>query len=118
MTLDGHPLWSNLRPLVRVQVYDRDGGHTHPRHRMEVHRPDVIALREQLLAMEVSCATCGRLMRPVRPRVDRSTFLTVSCELSHRFACARSGAAHREFERIVALVLAAPPPVDDTPRLF
>ncbi|HWI68677.1 MAG TPA: hypothetical protein VNS88_09890 [Nitrospiraceae bacterium] len=105
MTIDTHPLWADLLPLVRVSTYDRDGGHGHPRHRMDVRRPAHHALRDQLLAMEVECATCGRLMRPVRPRKDGSTFLNVACELAHRYGCARSARAHREYERIVALVL-------------
>jgi hypothetical protein len=105
MTLTNHPLWPNLLRFVRVQTYDRDGGHGNPRHRLEVRRPDDGTTRDQLLAMEVGCATCGRLMRPVRPRGDRSMFLNVACELSHSYACARTARAHREYERIVALVL-------------
>jgi hypothetical protein len=108
MTIDRHPLWPDLQPLVRVSTYDRDGGHQHPRHRMEV-RHAAPTLREQLLQMEVECAACGRMMRPVRSRQDGSTFLNVACELQHKLGCARSGASHREYERLVALVLNAPP---------
>jgi len=101
-----HPLWPQLRPLVRVERYDRDGGHRHPRHRIEVLDPADRSTRARLLAIEVECAAgCGRLIHPIRERRAWGTlYLAVACELSRRYGCARGRAAHDEYDRIVAAV--------------
>jgi len=113
-----HPLWPVLQPLIRIERYDRDGGHRHPRHRIEVLDPGDRGVRARLLAIEVECAAaCGRLIHPIRERHGwGSLYLAVACELSRRYSCARGRAAHDEYDRIVEAVLDCPDP--QQPTLF
>jgi hypothetical protein len=102
MKLLEHPLWPAIRPYVRVETYDRDGGHAHPRHRIELD--DVGRLRPVLLAIEVECAAqCGRLIHPIRARWGGrgGLFVSVSCTLDVNVGCARGPRAHAEYERII-----------------
>lgn len=103
-----HKLWPVLEPFLRVQRYDRDGGHRHPRHRIEVMNPDDPEQRVELLGIEVACAACRAPMKSVRARRGRgkpTLFLSVSCELEHNVACARQAVSHVEYERIVEELL-------------
>ncbi len=99
-----HALWPSLAPYIRVEDYDRDGGHAHPRHRLEVVAPANGILLRQLLAMEVPCAACGSAVHPVRQRQSTSVhlYLAVACPLDKRYACARSSAAAKAYDEIVA----------------
>jgi hypothetical protein len=104
--LFSHPLWRELRPYVREQSYDRDGGHAHPRHRYEV-RDLPPELHQQALAMEVACCACGKLTHPVRSRKgkgDHSLFLSVSCLLAVNVGCARGSAARDAYKRLASEV--------------
>jgi len=103
-SLTEHPLWPLLRPLIRVETYDRDGGHEHPRHRLEFDAPlNKPEFCDQLLGLTIRCASCSREIHPIRARNGhgRHFFVAVSCELSHTFGCARSHAARDEYLRIL-----------------
>ncbi len=103
VSITEHWRWHELRAFVRVETYDRDGGHTHPRHRFEVVVRDLEpATVRWLLDLEVMCVACGRRIHPVRRRVNSSQnpYLAVTCMLSERLGCARSGAAAGEYTRI------------------
>jgi hypothetical protein len=105
MMLTEHPRWPDLLPYIRLEVYDRDGGHTHPRHRLEVQTPPA-ALAKDLLTIVVDCAGCGTPMHPVRQRQAGTVhlYLAVACPLSVMLGCARSRAAAEAYEQIVAAV--------------
>lgn len=106
MSLLDHPRWPEIAPYVRVETYSRDGGHHHPRHRLEVLRPPNI---RRFTDVHMPCVACGALIHPIRLRNGRGRvhcYLAVTCSLSVRYACARSRAAAVEYERIVAAVLA------------
>lgn len=106
MSLLDHEAWPDLVPYVRIQTYDRDGGHDHPRHRIEVDRPSSGILVRRFLAMEMPCVACGRSIHPIRQRKgpDVSLFIAVTCGLDVNYGCARGNAARDEYERIVAAV--------------
>lgn len=120
--LTDDPLWDSLLPLLAVQTYDREGGHRHPRRRLEVRDPGSALLRARLLGLQVQCAACGAWMQPIRQRQGPQAqfYLTVSCDTTKRPSCCRGSAAHDEYERIVSLVMGVPsaamPAVH--PRLF
>lgn len=105
MSLIDHPIWPELVPLLKAQRYDRDGGHAHPRYRIEVKLPPERALLAKVLALEIPCAKCRRLITPIRTRKGSGHFanwyLAVSCELRQRYSCARSRASAEEYVRIV-----------------
>lgn len=101
-----HPDLPLLESLARVQLYGRDGN---GRHRLEVGTPASGRALETLLRITVGCATCRRPIHPVRMRkvLRRPTLcLNVSCELDVCKGCARSAAAHAEYERIAQYLLA------------
>ena len=107
VTLTDHPLWLRLLPFLYAPAYDRDGGHAHPRHRLEVHDPKDARLRALLLAIRIDCAAgCGRLIHPVRERDERAhtLYLAVSCDWRVTYGCSRTDAASDEYERIVEAV--------------
>jgi hypothetical protein len=103
--LSQHPLFPLLAPWFRIVAYDRDGGHEHPRHRIDMTIPRVVGFRECVLAVVCGCAVCGREIHPVRERNERrrSLFVAVSCELDVKKGCARSAPSHAEYERIIEL---------------
>lgn len=120
MKLIEHPLWPDLARRLRVQTYDRDGGHTHPRHRIELDtrgiEPNWLG---RFLGIEVACATCGRPIRPLRQRRTKSLSVcaNVSCELKVNYGCARGKAATAAYQEIVD-ALAHQPPHETQPSLF
>lgn len=104
MRLTEHPLWPLIRPYIRIETYDRDGGHAHPRHRIEIDAPpDSDAV---LLAVEVHCVCCRRPIHPIRQRNGgrKGLYVAVTCDLGRTLGCARSVAARHEYERIVGLM--------------
>ena len=83
-----------LGNYLRVETYDRDGGHKHPRKRIEVETPADPVLRARFLAIEMPCVHCGAPIHPVRARNGWKTlFLAVTCPLDVTVSCARSNDA-------------------------
>lgn len=104
--------WRQIRRYVHVEVYDRDGGHAHPRVRFEVHASNTMLFI--LTAIKVPCVACGRPIHPVRARAENDDlrnpasrpppaghhYLAVTCPLSTKIGCSRSGAARDEYNQI------------------
>lgn len=101
-----HPLWHCLAPFVSVEVYDRDGGHSHPRFRLELRRDTPADVRRAALAIECSCCRCGLPMHPFRTRRGGAragqTYVAVTCPLTDRLGCARSKVAAETYVAIAA----------------
>jgi hypothetical protein len=103
-----HPLWPLIRPWVKIQTYDRDGGHADPRHRIELDAPDNDAFRAVVLAVTVPCVACGAVIHPIRSRAadtHGNLYIAVTCPLNVRMGCARGGAASDAYDQIVAAAL-------------
>lgn len=116
--LERFPRWAELRPYLRIESYDRDGGHRHPRHRIEF-RGVPMNLALEALAYQIPCVACGELVQPFRERLTRNPrpragawihhgfYYAPSCTLRHRIACSRGAAASREYEAVIARYSAA-----------
>lgn len=106
MTLLQHPIWPSLLPYVTVETYSRDGGPSHPRHRLEVVPPSIRRLHDAFLGLSIGCARCGRPIHPIRVRQASGSrwYLNMTCELAVNMGCARSRAASQAYEAIVAAV--------------
>lgn len=107
----GHPFWPVIKRFVHIETYDRDGGHRHPRHRIEVDLSNASpTLRTAFLRLEVPCVHCHHLMHPIRERRGGrpGAYLSVSCELRSSYACARGKPARNAYEAIVAAMYAPP----------
>lgn len=88
-----------LAKFIRAQIYDRDGGHSHPRYRFEiVGVPD--SQYDWWRSLRTPCVACGKPMHPVRARADGSLYLSVGCPLGTNIACSRGKAASAEYVRI------------------
>lgn len=104
MDISQHP-WPTLIGHLRVEAYDRDGGHSHPRKRIEVIDPPNVETRNSLLATTVQCVRCGTTIHPIRERDGWGTlFLAVTCRLDDNVACARGGEARDAYATIIAAV--------------
>lgn len=102
MSLVGHEQWRNIAPFLRIETYDRDGGHAHPRHRIEASDNDDPKLRAFLLSVTMPCVACGSEIHPVRERNGRpGLFVSVTCPLAESIGCARGAAASREYRNII-----------------
>jgi hypothetical protein len=109
MALMDHPLWSELLPYVRIEIYGRDGGPKHPRHRIEVEELPQ-PLRLKALACEVPCISCGHSIHPIRQRqVTRrgirqthrgALYYANSCPLEVRVGCSRGDASRDDYQRV------------------
>jgi len=120
MGLLDHDIWESLRPSVRIETYDRDGGHRHPRHRIEVDTPADGILVRKFLAATIPCVVCGQRIHPVRQRQSKAVhlYIAVTCPLDVSYACARSAKAAEEYRRIVAAVRERHPSQQPEPGLF
>lgn len=105
-----HVMWPLLLPWVRIQTYDRDGGHAHPRHRIELEVPPLEPFRQAVRALTIPCVSCGALIHPLREREGGGRgklYVAVTCPLARRLGCARGSQASEAYEQIVAAVQAA-----------
>jgi len=102
MSIVQHPLWPEVKPFMRLEKYDRDGGHQHPRYRIEVTAPTSGIVLRELLALEMGCVSCGRTIHPIRMRQGKHGHLyyAATCELAVNYGCARSSAARREYQTV------------------
>src|SRR5580765_7165526 len=109
-----HPMWPLIRPWIHVETYDRDGGHTHPRHRFEIVLPRNVAFRSALLDVECPCCACGAVVHPFRAREGDAAdstrlYVAVACELAKGYGCARGRAARLAYDALLAACSTAAP---------
>lgn len=105
-------LWPQVAAYFKIEVYGRDGGHKHPRVRIEVgHLPS--DLMHAALALQVRCVSCGAPVFPIRARagkvqrVDHPTqhlYFAPCCPLDVRIGCSRGQAAKHEYVRLKAVL--------------
>ena len=106
-----HPLFMAIAQFVKVEVYDRDGGHSHPRFRFEWQKGVPTDIGRAALEIECACAKCGATIRPFRLRKKNEEtdglghiYLAVTCPLDVRKGCARSKVAADTYTAIAALL--------------
>lgn len=111
-----HPLWPMVMPFITIHRYDRDGGHYHPRHRIEFSNPPE-KLRAQFLSIRVPCCRCASLIHPLRARESGGgIYVSVACQTNP--GCSRGKAAAEAYEHIVELCQGNGTAADDQPGLF
>jgi len=105
------PAFGALAPHIRIETYDRDGGHQHPRKRIELGTkapPSAVAMA---LTLELPCVACGRSIHPFRQRVAASkrshhvhVYFAAACPLGISVGCSRGREARDEYLRVVEAV--------------
>lgn len=112
-----HPIWPDLQPFIRIEVYGRDGGPDNPRHRIEVETPPSGILLRKFLAVEMPCVVCGRTIHPIREREGRGhLYFAATCELDVNYGCARSARARDEYNAVKKAMVGYVDP--SQPQLF
>jgi len=104
-----HPMWGELAPYMRIEVYDRDGGHQDPRHRIEC-RPMPANVLELALSLRVACCTCSEPMHPIRLRRGETfghAYYAAACPLDVSIRCSRTAQSRGDYERMVDAVRTA-----------
>ncbi len=104
MSLTAHPLWSEIAPFIRIEVYAKDGGHKKPRFRLEFSGGVTQAQKRKWIDITTPCAACGSTIHPVRerkpvckaPNIGR-IYIAPCCPLSVNAGCSRGNAAHDEY---------------------
>ena len=91
--------------FVEVQVYDRDGGHAHPRFRFEFKSGTPDDIERAALQIECACCRCGATIHPFRRRKQSGegygrVYLAVACPLSVDPGCSRSKLAAATYTAI------------------
>lgn len=110
MSILRHAIWPELQPFVRLEIYGRDGGPDHPRHRIEIDTPPTGIQLRSFLAVEMPCVKCGRVIHPIREREGQGhLYFAATCGLDVQYACARSKAARDEYRAIKAAMEARSP---------
>jgi len=96
ITIRHHPLWPELRLYFRLEIYDRDGGHKHPRYRIEVRDlpPELAGIA---IGIYADCVACGRMIHPIRERKGAGMYYAPTCPLDVDVGCARGKAARAEY---------------------
>lgn len=100
--ITAHENWPLLLPYLRADCSKRPGP-----WRLEVDRPESLALIGKFLAMRAQCVACGTFMSPVRSRPDGSLRLAVACPHDVNEGCSKGRAASEEVERIAGLIQGA-----------
>ncbi len=110
MSVLSHPLWPTLRPYIRIERYAPDGGHRHPRIRIEVLSMPPSVERTMTKAT-MPCVACGASIHFVRTRRPSKRgsavghhYFAPTCPLEDNVACSRGAEAHAEYERIRAVM--------------
>lgn len=101
MSLMNHLIWPRIEEYIRIEVYDRDGGHERPRIRIEL-RDLPLKLSMECQLVEMRCVHCLRMMKPLRRRRGGGhdgLYYACTCPLEVRMGCARGSAAAKEYER-------------------
>lgn len=83
-----HPLFPLIAPWVRIEDYARDGGHKHPRHRLEMSPPTDRAFQRTVLAITCPCDVCGQMIHPIREARGR-LYIATTCPLEVNIRCSR-----------------------------
>lgn len=114
MSLLAQPIFEALRPFVRIETYARDGGHRHPRIRIEID-PLPPLFHAAAVQATMPCVDCGRLIRFVRERRGKrgkpgGLYYAPTCPLRVSLQCRSSGAARDEYEAVRAAFARRPPP--------
>jgi hypothetical protein len=105
MSLLDQPEWDTLAPHIRLQIYDRDGGHRHPRIRIELDTAAPLVVRQLALRIRMPCVACQTEIAPFRARRGKPTrgagvgaiYFAAACPLRVTYACARGDAAKNEY---------------------
>lgn len=99
------PLWERLEKHLKVDVYDKDGGHADPRIRIGfTDLPE--AWSRELVFLEMPCVACGRPNHPLRRRIDDGwdrLYYAPACIQTVNKSCSRGRAAELEYERFKSL---------------
>ena len=111
-----HPMFPLLADHIKIEVYDRDGGHRHPRKRLELQTSNLaFEIVRQALEAEVKCCHCGRAIHPFRARktkadrrsprpsrlqLPRHIYIAVACDLDTNVGCSRGAAAREAYIEI------------------
>lgn len=107
------PLWRDLAPWMEVQLYDRDGGHSRPRFRLELRSDTPRPLVDAALGLDALCCECGATIRPFRRRRGddgaQGVYLAVACRLADSLPCSRGMSARLAYHRLRAAIEAAEP---------
>jgi hypothetical protein len=108
-----YPIWQKVQPYIKIEVYDKDGGHKHPRVRIELDSATPDELKKELLEFTMPCVACGHMIHPFRVRnagSKRSShtsdhiFYAPTCPLNVNIGCSRGGEARDEYKRIKAAI--------------
>lgn len=105
-----HPLFRHgFAQFVDVQLYDRDGGHSHPRFRFEFRSDTPDDVERAALEIECACCRCGATIHPFRRRKASGAgygriYLAVACPLTVDSGCARSRVAAATYTAIAEVL--------------
>jgi len=99
MSVRENARWMEMLPLLRLEVYGRDGD---GRIRIEVQKGVTRAEKGLLTSARTRCAKCGNTIHPFRERKGYrdSLYYASTCQLEDRVACARSAEAIAEYAMV------------------
>lgn len=101
------PLFDQLGPHIRLELYGRDGGPRKVRRRIELRTgPLDAATLQQALTVECECVHCGAPIHPFRTRAklgdrvedrQRHVYMAVACPLNVSVGCSRGAASRNAY---------------------
>lgn len=107
MSIRYHPLWSEIRTFVCVQIVRPDGGAINPRFRLEFKAGVTGDMKARWTTITVPCVNCGEPVHPIRARLPGgragplgNLYLAPACTLKANVGCSRGKAVHKEYLKI------------------
>lgn len=111
MSLIKHPMWPQIAPFVKIEIYAPDGGHANPRFRLEFVKEITQQQKKEWVAITVPCVKCGNSIHPIRERKpgERAPeighiYIAPCCPLNVSVGCSRGNSAHLEYLAIRSAV--------------
>lgn len=111
MSLTNHPIWNEIAPHIKIEIYAPDGGHSNPRFRLEFKKSVTQEQKKKWVAITMPCVKCGATIHPIRERKQGGRapdighiYIAPCCSLQMNVGCSRGVDAHAEYLKIRSAV--------------
>lgn len=102
--LVGTKFFPVIEPYIKIEPYEREGGVSNPRDRIEIWSWIPPEVKRQALAFVMPCVACGAPIHPFRQRENGHLYYAATCPWTVTLRCSRGKAAREEYLRVRAAV--------------
>ena len=102
MSILDHARWDKIQPYIKLQAYNREGGQSNPRIRIELMNSTPDHTKRVALNLTMPCVACGNKIHPFRLREAAGNkvfgiYFAPTCALNVNIGCSRGIATRNEY---------------------